>query len=113
MSSTALVPKSKKVTKVKESEVVEDTLQPKDLTELKAETDAMLDEIDRVLDQDSIQRARDTLEALSDVKPYTLADAMREGSMFTDQAIGAWTTPVGETCALSAAMLAIRARGLA
>lgn len=42
---------------------------------------------------------------------YTLADAIREGSTVTGQAIGAWATPSGQACALSAALIAAKARG--
>ena len=42
---------------------------------------------------------------------YTLADAIREGSSVTEQAVGAWGD--GETaCALTAAKVALKARGL-
>ncbi len=84
--------------------------------ELVALSDELLDEIDKVLDQSAIQVLKDrfVLEGLDDIKPYTLADAIREGSGVTDQCIGGWTNKeLGETCALSAAMLAIRARGIA
>ena len=84
--------------------------------ELVALSDELLDEIDKVLDQSAIQTLKDrfVLEGLDDIKPYTLADAMREGSTVSDQCIGSWTdVKLGETCALSAAMLAIRARGIA
>lgn len=41
---------------------------------------------------------------------YTLADAIREGSSVTKQAVGSWGT--GETaCALSAALISAKARG--
>lgn len=82
--------------------------------EVKAETDKLLDEIDRMLDQDAIAKLREELDAKpAEDKPLTLSDLMREGSTVTDQAIGVWTRPTGETCALSAAMLAARARKLA
>jgi len=42
---------------------------------------------------------------------YTLADAMREGSSVTDQAVGAWGYEDGSMCALSAAVVAGVARG--
>ena len=85
--------------------------------ELLASTEAILDEIDRVLDTNVIERMREILAegdvAMEPVKPYTLADAMREGSKASEQCIGGWTGGEGETCALSAAMVAVRARGIA
>lgn len=42
---------------------------------------------------------------------YTLADAIREGSSVTDKATGAWLGENGEACALSAALIAAKARG--
>lgn len=112
MTTMALVPKNKTAHKDKtEQESVESSAST-DATDILAQTDTLLDEIDRLLDVETIESLRKTLTELDDVKPYSLADAIREGSMVTDQAIGKWTAQ-GETCALSAAMLAIRARGLA
>lgn len=42
---------------------------------------------------------------------YTLADAIREGSSVSDKATNAWTGENGEACALSAAVIACKARG--
>lgn len=42
---------------------------------------------------------------------YTLADAIREGSSVSDKATNAWTGPEGQACALSAALIACKARG--
>lgn len=72
-----------------------------------------MDEIDRILAIESVHALADKLKDDEPKKEYSLADAMREGATCTDQAIQAWTTPIGQTCALSAAMLAIRAHGLA
>lgn len=72
-----------------------------------------MDEIDRILSIDSIQALAEQLNDDEPKKEYSLADAMRDGATCTDQAIGAWTGAQGQTCALSAAMLAIRAKGLA
>lgn len=113
MPSTELVTKTATRRKSAEVEAESPPAADVDTAEVIASTDVLLDEIDRILDQNAIETLRGTLAGLDDVKPYTLADAIREGSSVTDQAIGAWTTPQGETCALSAAMLAIRARGLA
>lgn len=46
------------------------------------------------------------LEAMN----YTLADAVREGATVSNQAYN-WTNSQGDTCALSAAVVAARARG--
>lgn len=61
----------------------------------------------------SVREAAEKLKDEGEKKEYTLAEAMRDGATCTDQAIGAWTTSEGQVCALSAAMLAIRAKGLA
>lgn len=51
------------------------------------------------------------LPELEAAMKYSLADAMREGSTVTSQYVGGWVKDEGETmCALSAAMLALRAR---
>lgn len=46
------------------------------------------------------------------VNTYSLADAIREGSKHTGQCVGNWYNEQGEVCALSAAFLALEARGL-
>jgi len=43
---------------------------------------------------------------------YTLADAIREGSTATKQEVGDWYGTDNSACALSAAYLAAKARGL-
>lgn len=44
---------------------------------------------------------------------YTLSDAIREGSTVTGQMRGNWTDETGDNvCAMSAAVLALRARHL-
>ena len=63
--------------------------------------DALMDEIDAVLEINPEPE-----------KPYTLADAIREGSLLNPQKIGGWRGPQGETCAISAAYDAVKARGL-
>lgn len=63
--------------------------------------DAMMAEIDEVLEVQSTEE-----------KPLTLADMIREGSLLAPQAIKAFRTPQGETCALQAAYEAVKARGL-
>lgn len=42
---------------------------------------------------------------------YTLADAIREGSSVTDKKENGWLGANGEACALSAALIACKARG--
>lgn len=42
---------------------------------------------------------------------YTLADAIREGCSVSDKATNAWLGSNGEACALSAALIAVKARG--
>ena len=59
------------------------------------------------------ERLQEAVGIRDEEDSYTLADAMREGSKVTNQAIGSWTGVQGETCALSAAYLAVKARGLA
>ena len=73
-------------------------------------TDKLLDEIDELLDQQAIKTLREQVK--DEDKALALWDLMREGSTVSEQAIGAWTDD-NKTCALSAAMLAARARGLA
>lgn len=64
-------------------------------------TDALLDEIDAVLEV-----------PVPAPEKYTLADAIREGSLLHPQAVGSFKGPQGETCALSAALDAVKARGI-
>ena len=115
MPSNEWVPFKKKDTATTEgadeSVEVETPDQP---SELIATTDAILDEIDKVLDSDVIDACRKMLASKEEVsdKPFTLADAIREGALCSDQMIGGWTGPQGETCALSAAMVSLKARGL-
>lgn len=111
MASTALVPKSKKKTQP-EQETATEAVDTTSSKELVAKTDELLNEIDDML-AETIERFNAEFEELEEDKPYTLADAMREGSSVTNQAIGQWTGAQGETCALSAAYLAVKARGLA
>jgi hypothetical protein len=87
----------------------------KESSEVLAETDKLLDDIDRLLDQEAIKTLQERMEGFdpSDEQPLTLSQLMREGATVTDQAIGQWVKPTGQTCALSAAMLAARARGIA
>jgi hypothetical protein len=54
-----------------------------------------------------------TVEVSDDIlPPYTLADAMREGSMMGDQAFKTFEGPEGATCALGAAHAALKSRGI-
>jgi hypothetical protein len=101
MTSTALVARPK-TDRPSETEVeAKDTRT--DAEQLLTDTDAMLDKIDEVLDEQP---------TATDCTPFTLADAIREGSKLHPQAIGMFTGPKGETCALSAALEAVKARGL-
>ena len=102
MTSTALVAKPKNDTTT-ESGSVEPKDTRTDAEQLLADTDALLDEIDDVLDDQP---------TATDVTPFTLADAIREGAALSGQAYGHFTMPTGETCALGAAMAAIKVRGL-
>ncbi len=117
MSSQALVPVRKKSSKQHSNSTdscqTDSPSQSKTTEAVKESTDKLLDDIDRLLDQDAIKSLQERLEGEQTDKPLTLSDLMREGSSVTGQAIGQWTKQTGETCALSAAMLAARARGLA
>ena len=109
MPSTSLVAKTSKKTETTTDEVEAKT---KDSAALLAETDALMAQIDELIGADKVTALQEILPVLD--KPYTLADAIREGSMVTDQKIGGWADKAkGETCALSAALLAVKARGLA
>ena len=90
-----------KPTTEEEEDVYEALPTENDSADVLAETDALLDEIESILE-----------EMPEAEKPFTLADAIREGSSVTNQAIGSWTGSQGETCALAAAALSITARGL-
>jgi hypothetical protein len=122
VSSQALVPAKKstsgKYSETSEASPSEATTTPSDAKsseEVLESTDRLLDAIDALLDQKAIARLQEELKDFdpSEEQPLTLAQLMREGASQTDQAFKAWTKPTGETCALSAAMLAARARGLA
>ena len=116
MSSQALVPvrkKSQSSTERSHSETTPSKPSSETAEAVLESTERLLDDIDRLLDQEAVKTLQDRLDGESEDKPLTLSDLMREGSSVTDQAIGTWTKPTGETCALSAAMLAARARKLA
>ena len=122
MSSQALVPVRKKSRQSTESTTNSQSTTEQQQNSSKESSEEVLEattkllaDIDRVLDQDAIANLKDQLKEVdpTEEKPLTLSQLMREGSSVTDQAIGQWVKPTGETCALSAAMLAARARGLA
>ncbi|HET9118503.1 MAG TPA: hypothetical protein VFN75_10610 [Pseudonocardiaceae bacterium] len=50
------------------------------------------------------------LPELEQAMSYSLADAIREGSTVTGQCVGNWHDTEGNVCALSAALLAVKAR---
>lgn len=52
----------------------------------------------------------DNLPELEKAMSYTLADAIREGSTVTGQCVGNWSDEQGNVCALSAALVAVKAR---
>lgn len=53
------------------------------------------------------------LASLEQAASYSLADAIREGSTVTGHRIGDWTDQTGDNvCAMSAAVIALRARHL-
>jgi hypothetical protein len=63
-----------------------------------------------MIDATKVEELAETLPELEDAMTYTLADAIREGSTVTGQAIGGWTDEKGNVCALTAALLAAKAR---
>lgn len=52
----------------------------------------------------------DKLPELEKAMTYSLADAIREGSTVSGQCVGGWTDNDGNLCALSAALVAVKAR---
>ncbi len=53
------------------------------------------------------------LAELENAMTYTLSDAIREGSSHTSQALGKFVGSEGDVCALTAALVAIKARHMA
>lgn len=103
-------PKTEKA--VEDAEEVEAVGKTDGTKALLAQTDSLLETIDKILDV-KLADFQSKTDDIPEEKPYTFADAMREGSMVTDQAIGAWANAEeGTTCALSAAYFAVKARGL-
>jgi hypothetical protein len=72
--------------------------------EILEETGDFLDEVDALL-AESISEQKET-------KPFTLADAIREGAKMGPQVYGEFGNQEGASCALGAAYLAAQARGL-
>jgi hypothetical protein len=64
--------------------------------------DEKVDELAETLEELDLERAM----------TYSLADAIREGSSVTDQCVGGWNDDEGNVCAMSAALVAIKARHL-
>ena len=63
---------------------------------------------------EQIEKLREVIEEMGVERSltYSLADAIREGSMTTEQCIGSWEGDNGTLCALSAALLAVKAHKL-
>lgn len=59
--------------------------------------------------QDVVDRIKEQVDNIERIGQYTLADAIREGAQFTEQAHG-WGDG-DKACALHAAALAAKARG--
>lgn len=67
--------------------------------------------------EERIQDAVDTLKErevtdLDRALTFTLADAIREGSTVTGQAVNCYVDPYGNACAMAAAWVSLRARGV-
>lgn len=62
-----------------------------------------VDELRGILDATEVKE----LERLN----YRLSDAIREGSQVSKQKVGGWTDSSGAMCAMSAAVVAAKARG--
>lgn len=69
-----------------------------------------IEELRALLEQD-VQEEIDLLNVEKSMN-YTLADAIREGSSVTDQQLGGYCSDDGKLCAMSAALLAVKARRL-
>lgn len=62
---------------------------------------------------DQLQKELGEIELKVTTEGYTLADAIREGSTVTGQKIGGFVSDDGElACALSAAYISAKARGI-
>lgn len=61
---------------------------------------------------DELQKELGEIEMEVLTQGYTLADAIREGCLVTDQERGWYSADGSRVCALSAAYLAARARGV-
>lgn len=101
MPSPALVPK--RTTERRTDQTAEEVTEVKVTTESRQEllnaTDALLDEIDEVLE-------------VAEPQPQSLADLIRWGAKLNPQCIGNWTGQQGETCALQAALQGAQDREL-
>lgn len=62
--------------------------------------------------EEKITELEERLPELESAMTYSLADAIREGSSVTDQCVGGWVGEDDSVCALSAALLAAKARHL-
>lgn len=63
--------------------------------------------------EEQIEISGQQMDDLVKASQYSLADAIREGSSVTDQCVGNWVGPQDTMCALSAGLLALKARHLA
>jgi hypothetical protein len=57
-----------------------------------------------------VEQLATQLPDLEKAMSYSLADAIREGSSVTGQCVGNWDDQDGNVCALSAALVAVKAR---
>lgn len=98
MATQSLVKRSEKV---RDDEVAETPKAPATREEMLADIDALVQDIDEVLDVE--------VEASATLK---LSDLIRLGAKEHPQAIGQWYGEQGETCALSAAYDGAKKLGL-
>ena len=91
-----------------------DTSKTQDVIE--ATTD-LIETIDEVLDENVVATMEEQAQLFdpAEPKPYSLADAMREGATMGPQVHGGWGTAEegSPACALTSTLLAVKKRGLA
>ena len=64
------------------------------------------------LPEEKIAELEESLPELEAAMSYKLSDAIREGCTVTEQCVGGWVDVEGNMCALSAGLLAAKARHL-